>query len=131
MKDASLEHRWNWSFGPCCEFTMVLAGLELAVLSDARTSSVAHPWLGSLGQDCLAWCVHVPRVRRGALISVWASGPCHNAEIMSLLLSAHSTSSLRWLASSSRQNLPRLKWMCHHLPQQIQSPLMMGQTPLA
>lgn len=131
MKDASLEHHWNWSFGPCCELTMVLAGLELAVVNDARTGSAAHPWPGSLGRDCLSWCVLVPCVHRGALISVGASGPCHNAEIMSLLLSAHSTSSLRWLASSSRQNLPRLKWMCHHLPQQIRSPLMMGQTPLA
>ena len=87
----------------------------------------------SVGQGLLPLCVCVCvcGVYKGALISVGASGPCHNAEIMSLLLSAHSTSSLRWLASSSRQNLPRLKWMCHHLPQQIQSPLMMGQTPLA
>lgn len=131
MKDASLERRWNWSFGLCCELTIVLVGLELAVVNDTRTGSAAHTWLGCLGRDCLAWCVHVPCAHRGALISVWASGPCHNAEIMSLLLSAHSTSSLWWLASSSRQNLPRLKWMCHHLPQQIRSPLMMGQTPLA
>lgn len=94
MKDASLEHHWNWSFEPCYELTMVLVGLELTVVNDARTSSAAHPWLGSLSRNCLAWCVHVPRVRRGALISVWASGPCHNAKIMSLLLSAHSTSSL-------------------------------------
>lgn len=88
------------------------------------------PFLSGAGTAALV-CVCVCGVYKGALISVGASGPCHNAEIMSLLLSAHSTSSLRWLASSSRQNLPRLKWMCHHLPQQIQSPLMMGQTPLA
>lgn len=43
MKDASLEHHWNWSFGPCCEFTMELAGLELAVVNDAGTGSAAHP----------------------------------------------------------------------------------------
>lgn len=85
--------------------------------------------LSGAGTACPCACVC--GVYKGALISVGASRPCHNAEIMSLLLSAHSTSSLRWLASSSRQNLPRLKWMCHHLPQQIRSPLMMGQTPLA
>lgn len=95
---------------------MVLGLVVLSILGQAL-------W----GLPCACMC----GVCEGALISAGASGPCHNAEIMSLLLSAHSTSSLWWLASSSRQNLPRLKWMCHHLPQQIQSPLMMGQTPLA
>lgn len=83
-----------------------------------RSSGIAHPWLGFLGQG-LSTLVCVCGVYKGALISAGASRPSHNAEIMSLLLSAHSTPSLWWLASSSRQNLPCLKWMCHHLPQQI------------
>lgn len=99
--------------------------------SGPRTGGAARPQPGRAGAGTACPCACVCGVYKGALISVGASGPCHNAEIMSLLLSAHSTSSLRWLASSSRQNLPRLKWMCHHLPQQIRSPLMMGQTPLA
>lgn len=107
------------------------ASLGSAGCSGPRTGGAARPQPGRAGAGTACPCACVCGVYKGALISVGASGPCHNAEIMSLLLSAHSTSSLRWLASSSRQNLPRLKWMCHHLPQQIRSPLMMGQTPLA
>lgn len=128
MEDASLEHPWNWHLGLCCNFTMVLMELGPTMVP----GPMVLPILGQSrwDRDCCP-CVCMCGAYKGALISVGASGPCHNAEIMSLLLSAHSTSSLRWLASSSRQNLPRLKWMCHHLPQQIRSPLMMGQTPLA
>lgn len=128
MEDASLEHPWNWHLGLCCNFTIVLMELGPTMVP----GPMVLPILGQAlwGRDCCP-CVCMCGAYKGALISVGASGPCHNAEIMSLLLSAHSTSSLWWLASSSRQNLPRLKWMCHHLPQQIRSPLMMGQTPLA
>lgn len=107
------------------------ASLGSAGCSGSRPGGAARPRPGWAGAGTACPCACVCGVYKGALISVGASGPCHNAEIMSLLLSAHSTSSLWWLASSSRQNLPRLKWMCHHLPQQIRSPLMMGQTPLA
>lgn len=128
MEDASLEHPWNWHLGLCCNFTMVLMELGPTMVPGPMVLPILGR--GLWGRDCCP-CVCMCGAYKGALISVGASGPCHNAEIMSLLLSAHSTSSLRWLASSSRQNLPRLKWMCHHLPQQIRSPLMMGQTPLA
>lgn len=127
-EDASLEHPWNWHLRLCCDFTMVPMELGPTMVPGPVVLPILGPALW--GRDCCP-CVCVCGAYKGALISVGASGPCHNAEIMSLLLSAHSTSSLRWLASSSRQNLPRLKWMCHHLPQQIRSSLMMGQAPLA
>jgi len=114
---------WNWHLSLWCE-----QGWRRRWWRD-RGCCPSLAGLSGTGAACPAACVC--GAYKGALISVGASGPCHNAEIMSLLLSAHSTSSLRWLASSSRQNLPRLKWMCHHLPQQIRSPLMMGQAPLA